>query len=438
MTTFSKFLLSFLLLLSILFIVAPASSADNDGEWQNGRSDTDFDPDTWTFEAKAIAVWSEPLLEGQAFKVSPQSFGNHAKVGFRVYVVSESEWKASGQTIGDYIAAITTERHATLLWIGNQIDHDGNTADFWRAGFKPAGWNPNSDGFNRDLHGTDAPLHFFMFDGTVYYSEGATHEPNVNSTRVDNMDAHGYSDPIMFFGLAHKRDSQSNIINAGNAPNSARFEIVSDVNLDNDCDGVPNWDDGDDNDGTCESVENDPAPDPPAQPAPTTTSTTTTTTTTTSTTTTSLPDLEPTTTLPPSDDESRSTTTSTTTTTSSTTTPPDEDPPSTTEPLPPEDPAFIPSPTTTTPEELPTETTIEIPDNTTTTTVGDVDPPEALPSLESRDCNCGDGMPWWFWFIIGNMSWMTVRYIIKHMKEAEEEKEEVASLLDGKEDEEVE
>jgi hypothetical protein len=71
------------------------------------------------------------------------------------------------------------------------------------------------------------------------------------------------------------------------------------------------------------------------------------------------------------------------------------------------------------------------------TTTGDTDPPVVLPPVADKECDCNNGMPWWVWFILGNLSWMTIRYIIKHMKE-DPEKEEVASLLDEKEDEEVE
>ena len=400
----SKSLASPLVFLSILcglflFFSGVVSAGSTSSEWQSARSDAVFDPTDWSFEPKAIAVWSEPLLEGQAFKVSPQSFGNHSKVGFRVYVVSESAFKSSGQTIGDYIAAgdNLSEYHlATLLWIGNQIDHDGNTADFWRAGFRPEGWNPNADGFNRDLNGTDAPLHFFMFDDKVWYSEGATHEPDVGSTRVDDMDAHSYSDPIMFFGLAHKRNDQTNTINAGNAPNSDRFSIVSNVNLDNDCDGTSNWEDADDNDGSCESGE--------SEPTPTTTTTTT------------LPPVVPTTTLgvgspvtttvPPTTTlgvGSVPTTTVSLTTTTTNPQPPSQSPG-------PDEPD--PSPASTLP---PTSSST----TTSTSTPDNGDDEKATPSPEPKDCDCNDGWPWWAWFLLGNGCWMTIRYIIKHMKEDE-------------------
>ena len=400
----SKSLASPLVFLSILcglflFFSGVVSAGSTSGEWQSARSDAVFDPTDWSFEPKAIAVWSEPLLEGQAFKVSPQSFGNHSKVGFRVYVVSESAFKSSGQTIGDYIAAgdNLSEYHlATLLWIGNQIDHDGNTADFWRAGFRPEGWNPNADGFNRDLNGTDAPLHFFMFDDKVWYSEGATHEPDVGSTRVDDMDAHSYSDPIMFFALAHKRNDQTNTINAGNAPNSDRFSIVSNVNLDNDCDGTSNWEDADDNDGSCESGE--------SEPAPTTTTTTT------------LPPVVPTTTLGVGSPVTTTVPPTTTlgvgsvptTTVSLTTTTTNPQPPSQTPG--PDEPD--PSPASTLP---PTSSST----TTSTSTPDNGDDEKATPSPEPKDCDCNDGWPWWAWFLLGNGCWMTIRYIIKHMKENE-------------------
>ncbi|MAT37214.1 MAG: hypothetical protein CL420_04185 [Acidimicrobiaceae bacterium] len=435
----SKSLASPLVFLSILcglflFFSGVVSAGSTSGEWQSARSDAVFDPTDWSFEPKAIAVWSEPLLEGQAFKVSPQSFGNHSKVGFRVYVVSESAFKSSGQTIGDYIAAgdNLSEYHlATLLWIGNQIDHDGNTADFWRAGFRPEGWNPNADGFNRDLNGTDAPLHFFMFDDKVWYSEGATHEPDVGSTRVDDMDAHGYSDPIMFFGLAHKRNDQTNTINAGNAPNSDRFSIVSNVNLDNDCDGTSNWEDADDNDGSCESGE--------SEPAPTTTTTTTTTT---------LPPVVPTTTLgvgspvtttvPPTTTlgvGSPVTTTVPPTTTlgvgsvPTTTVPPTTtlgvgSVPTTTVSLTttttnPQPPSQSPGPDEPDPSSASTLPPTSSSTTTSTSTPDNGDDEKATPSPEPKDCDCNDGWPWWAWFLLGNGCWMTIRYIIKHMKENE-------------------
>ena len=400
----SKSLASPLVFLSILcglflFFSGVVSAGSTSGEWQSARSDAVFDPTDWSFEPKAIAVWSEPLLEGQAFKVSPQSFGNHSKVGFRVYVVSESAFKSSGQTIGDYIAAgdNLSEYHlATLLWIGNQIDHDGNTADFWRAGFRPEGWNPNADGFNRDLNGTDAPLHFFMFDDKLWYSEGATHEPDVASTRVDDMDAHGYSDPIMFFGLAHKRNDQTNTINAGNAPNSDRFSIVSNVNLDNDCDGTSNWEDADDNDGSCESGE--------SEPTPTTTTTTT------------LPPVVPTTTLGVGSPVTTTVPPTTTlgvgsvpTTTVSLTT-------TTTNPQPP---SQSPGPDEPDPSSASTLPPTSSSTTTSTSTPDNGDDEKATPSPEPKDCDCNDGWPWWAWFLLGNGCWMTIRYIIKHMKENE-------------------
>ncbi len=427
MTKISKFLPLFLFLLSALFIYAPASFADNhDGEWQSARSGDPFDPDTWTFSPRAVAVYSEPLQEGQAFRISRP--GNHNKVGHRIYVVSESAFKASGLTIGEYIqtGAVNYEM-ATLLWVNRDIDHDGNTA-FWREGFKPAGWNPQWTSFNRDLHGTDEPLHFFMFDNTVWYSEGSTHEADVTNLRLDDMDPHGYSDPIMFFGYAHKRNDQTNIINAGVAPTGDTFSIV-DVNLDNDCDGYSNWEDTDDNlfnlggGGTpclleepCLFNECGPPSVPPAEslppsttpPADTTTSTTTTTTSTTTTTT-----------QVPEGSVATTSTTSTSTTTSTTTT---------TEPL--EDgPPQVPGPEPTTPSDPP-EPTTEPPPTTepAPTTTADPEPPAFSPGPE--ECDCDSGMPWWVWFILGNVSWMTIRYVIKHMKEPEEEKEEVASLLD--------
>ena len=83
-------------------------------------------------------------------------------------------------------------------------------------------------------------------------------------------------------------------------------------------------------------------------------------------------------------------------------------------------------------EPPPTPTTVD-PSLPTTTTK---EPSQAAPPIS--ECDCDDGMPWWFWYLLGIATWMTIRYIVKHMKEGEEEKEEVASLLDEKEDEEVE
>ena len=65
-------------------------------------------------------------------------------VAVRQYVVQDSALAASGLGIGAYIKANFTDGgstvpHHNLLWVGSQIDHDGNTSS--RAGvFKNLGW----------------------------------------------------------------------------------------------------------------------------------------------------------------------------------------------------------------------------------------------------------------------------------------------------------
>ena len=85
-------------------------------------------------------------------------------VAVRQYVVQDSALTASGLGIGAYIKANYTDGgstvpHHNLLWVGSQIDHDGNTSS-WAGVFKNLGWTTSA--FNFDVASNANPITFSL------------------------------------------------------------------------------------------------------------------------------------------------------------------------------------------------------------------------------------------------------------------------------------
>ncbi|MFP6570504.1 MAG: SBBP repeat-containing protein [Dehalococcoidia bacterium] len=83
-------------------------------------------------------------------------------IAVRHYVVETSALNASGLGIGAYIksnftSAGSTMPHHNLLWVGSQIDHDGNTSSR-KGAFKNLGWNTGA--FNFDVASGAQPVTF--------------------------------------------------------------------------------------------------------------------------------------------------------------------------------------------------------------------------------------------------------------------------------------
>ena len=107
---------------------------------------------------EAEVVLTAPLCEAGQWQFNRPGDG----YAVRQYVVQDSALTASGLGIGAYIKANFTDSGSTrpdhnLLWVGSQIDHDGNTSS--RAGvFKNLGWTTSA--FNFDVASNANPITF--------------------------------------------------------------------------------------------------------------------------------------------------------------------------------------------------------------------------------------------------------------------------------------
>ncbi len=108
------------------------------------------------FEAEVINT--TPLCSSGRWQFNRPGGG----VAVRHYVVETSALNASGLGIGEYIknnftVGGSTKPHHNLLWVGSQIDHDGNTSSRMAA-FKNLGWNTGA--FNFDVASGAQPVTF--------------------------------------------------------------------------------------------------------------------------------------------------------------------------------------------------------------------------------------------------------------------------------------
>ena len=108
------------------------------------------------FEAEVVNT--TPLCSSGRWQFNRPGDG----VAVRHYVVETSALNASGLGIGAYIknnftAGGSTKPHHNLLWVGSQIDHDGNTSSRMAA-FKNLGWNTGA--FNFDVASGAQPVTF--------------------------------------------------------------------------------------------------------------------------------------------------------------------------------------------------------------------------------------------------------------------------------------
>ena len=120
------------------------------------------------FEAEVVKT--TPLCSGGQWQFNRPGNG----VAVRHYVVEDMDLAESGLGIGAYIKANFTSGdstlpHHNLLWVGSQIDHDGNSSSR-RTAFKILGWTTGGgDGspFNFDVSNSANPITFRLdTDGT--------------------------------------------------------------------------------------------------------------------------------------------------------------------------------------------------------------------------------------------------------------------------------
>ena len=91
-------------------------------------------------------------------------------VAVRWYCVDPSALTASGGDVGDHILSLGEAGvWASQLWIGNNIDHDGNTS-FWRSQFANKNWTA-LDSFNFSTHTDAVQTYVWGSDGKLRWND---------------------------------------------------------------------------------------------------------------------------------------------------------------------------------------------------------------------------------------------------------------------------
>jgi uncharacterized delta-60 repeat protein len=91
-------------------------------------------------------------------------------VAVRWYCVDPSALTASGDDVGDHIRSLGEAGvWASQLWIGNNIDHDGNTS-FWRSQFANKNWTA-LDSFNFSTHTDAVQTYVWGSDGKLRWND---------------------------------------------------------------------------------------------------------------------------------------------------------------------------------------------------------------------------------------------------------------------------
>ena len=125
-----------------LAVVAPSSATPSGYDLVEGTA-TDTNLDGYP----AQVVYETPIDEGNC---QVMTFTRPSRIMVRIYLIEDTALAGSGLGVGQYIRDVVgVDNHDYgLLWIGSQIDHDGNTApDNIFANWRPRGFS-GSDVYN--------------------------------------------------------------------------------------------------------------------------------------------------------------------------------------------------------------------------------------------------------------------------------------------------
>jgi len=190
-------------------------------------------------------VKSNPLSECTAWSLKSPS-----RLSMQIYLLPIGTGSNAGTYIKDTLGI--HEHHYGLLWVGSQIDHDGNTGVGAGSRWKPRGWA----GADHTSSSNDILIGFNPATGNFGWYD------------TDNNGGNGHmwreGDPSKFRGLAHTWDSMQAagvepylaFVNQGNnnTKTPPTITILSDQCPDTDGDGVYDYDEevGCENDPDCD------------------------------------------------------------------------------------------------------------------------------------------------------------------------------------------
>ncbi len=143
-------------------------------------------------------VYLDYMEPGEQYLIDPND-----GVGVRWYCIDPTALATAGGDVGDYIGSLGEAGvWASQLWIGNNIDHDGNTS-WWRSQFANKNWTSLSN-FDFSSHTTAVQQYVWGSDGKLRWNDDSGVANGETSTACP-------LDDQLYFGSAarHEKDKDA-------------------------------------------------------------------------------------------------------------------------------------------------------------------------------------------------------------------------------------
>ncbi|HIF65318.1 MAG TPA: hypothetical protein EYQ34_01745 [Acidimicrobiia bacterium] len=142
-------------------------------------------------------VMTDYMEKGEQYLVDPKN-----GVGVRWYCIDPTALANHGGDIGNYIRSLGQNGvWASQVWVGTQIDHDGNTT-FWRSQFANKNW-VSLDNMNFGAAGTAVQRYVWGSDGKLRWSDDSEVPNGETGTACTGDDR-------LYFGFAARHEVDKN------------------------------------------------------------------------------------------------------------------------------------------------------------------------------------------------------------------------------------
>ena len=143
-------------------------------------------------------VMTDYMQPGEQYLVDPKN-----GVGVRWYCIDPTALANHGGDIGNYIRSLGQNGvWASQVWIGSQIDHDGNTT-FWRSQFANKNW-VSLDNMDFGASGTAVQRYVWGSDGKLRWSDDSEVPNGETGTACTGDDR-------LYFGFASRHEVDKNV-----------------------------------------------------------------------------------------------------------------------------------------------------------------------------------------------------------------------------------
>ncbi len=146
-------------------------------------------------------VYLDYMEPGEQYLIDPND-----GVGVRWYCIDPTALATAGGDVGDYIGSLGEAGvWASQLWIGNNIDHDGNTS-WWRSQFANKNWTSLSN-FDFSSHTTAVQQYVWGSDGKLRWNDDSGVANGETSTACP-------LDDQLYFGSAARHEEDKDAVPA--------------------------------------------------------------------------------------------------------------------------------------------------------------------------------------------------------------------------------